>query len=207
LGNTDTREELLHIALEIFATKGYHATKISDIVKQAGVAQGTFYWHFKSKEEIAKEIIDKGKENLLAAIHQGYRQTFALTDDMIQSTTALMKRIFTFAQENRNLMTFLLVKGQGADPEIREAIEEALISVEQAFKKNIQRATELGMLNSSHNTDLQATMLTSLVLGTLSKWLFGPKHDLNYVPKFSVDEMTEELVHFEFFGLIGQRRN
>jgi hypothetical protein len=50
-------------------------------------------------------------------------------------------------------------------------------------------------------------MLTSLVLGTLSKWLFGPKHDLNYVPKFSVDEMTEELVHFEFFGLIGQRRN
>jgi len=104
-------------------------------------------------------------------------------------------------------MTFLLVKGQGADPEIREAIEEALISVEQAFKKNIQRATELGMLNSSHNTDLQATMLTSLVFGTLSKWLFGPKHDLNYVPKFSVDEMTEELVHFEFFGLIGQRRN
>ena len=92
---------------------------------------------------------------------------------MIQSTTALMKRIFTFAQENRNLMTFLLVKGQGADPEIREAIEEALISVEQAFKKNIQRATELGMLNSSHNTDLQATMLTSLVLGTLSKWLLG----------------------------------
>ncbi|PAV33520.1 TetR family transcriptional regulator, partial [Bacillus licheniformis] len=151
MGNTDTREELLHIALELFATKGYHAAKISDIVKQAGVAQGTFYWHFKSKEEIAKEIIGRGKDNLLAAIHQGYRQTFALADDMIQSTTALMKRIFTFAQENRNLMTFLLVKGQGADPEIREAIEEALISVEQAFKKNIQRATELGMLNSSHN--------------------------------------------------------
>ncbi|RCK10962.1 TetR/AcrR family transcriptional regulator [Bacillus licheniformis] len=49
MGNTDTREELLHIALELFATKGYHAAKISDIVKQAGVAQGTFYWHFKSR--------------------------------------------------------------------------------------------------------------------------------------------------------------
>ncbi|MEK4029854.1 TetR/AcrR family transcriptional regulator [Pseudobacillus sp. FSL P4-0506] len=206
MANTDRREELLHAALEIFATKGYHATKISDIVKQTGVAQGTFYWHFKSKEEIALEIIGTGKENLLAAIHQGYRQTFGTTDDMIKSSTALMKRIFTFAEKNRNLLTLLLIKGQGADPVIREAVADTVISIEEAFKKNIERAIELEMLNSNHNVDLQANMLTSLVIGTLSKWLFGPKNDLSYTPTLSVDEITRELVDFEFFGLIGQRR-
>ena len=51
MGNTDTREELLHIALELFATKGYHAAKISDIVKQAGVAQGTFTGTSKAKKK------------------------------------------------------------------------------------------------------------------------------------------------------------
>ncbi|MDI5789227.1 hypothetical protein PO124_14705 [Bacillus licheniformis] len=53
----------------------------------------------QSKEEIAKEIIGRGKDNLLAAIHQGYRQTFALADDMIQSTTALMKEFYVCTGE------------------------------------------------------------------------------------------------------------
>ncbi|MEK3936621.1 TetR/AcrR family transcriptional regulator [Sporosarcina sp. FSL W7-1349] len=202
----DRREELLQVALEIFATKGYHATKISDIVKQAGVAQGTFYWHFKSKEEIAKEIIEDGKVNLLAAIQQGYRQTYGTSEDMIESTISLMRKIFTFAKEHRNLMTILLIKGNGADPEIREAITETITEVENAFKQNIQRATELGMLESASNIELRAGMLTSLVLGTLSRWLFGPENDLDHVPTSTVEEITDALVQFEFYGLIGQRR-
>ncbi len=52
-----TKSKLISAAKKIFSEKGYYDTKVSDIVKEAGVAQGTFYLYFKSKEEIFKEII------------------------------------------------------------------------------------------------------------------------------------------------------
>ncbi len=52
-----TKSKLISSAKKIFSEKGYYDTKVSDIVKEAGVAQGTFYLYFKSKEEIFKEII------------------------------------------------------------------------------------------------------------------------------------------------------
>ena len=58
----ERRDQIIRIAMQRFATHGYHQTKISDIVREAGVAQGTFYWHFKSKEAIAEEIVLTGRE-------------------------------------------------------------------------------------------------------------------------------------------------
>jgi AcrR family transcriptional regulator len=53
------REELINIAEELFATQGYDETPVSDIVKKAQVAQGTFYYYFKSKDEILDAIVDR----------------------------------------------------------------------------------------------------------------------------------------------------
>ena len=49
--------EILEATEELFSTKGYHETAISDIVKKIGVAQGTFYYYFKSKEEVLEAIV------------------------------------------------------------------------------------------------------------------------------------------------------
>lgn len=51
--------EILDVAEPMFYAKGYHETAISDIVKQMGVAQGTFYYYFKSKEEILEALINR----------------------------------------------------------------------------------------------------------------------------------------------------
>lgn len=51
--------EILDTAEEFFYAKGYHETQISDIVKKIGVAQGTFYYYFKSKEEILEALINR----------------------------------------------------------------------------------------------------------------------------------------------------
>ncbi|WP_134685827.1 TetR/AcrR family transcriptional regulator [Brevibacillus migulae] len=48
----ERRNEILDAAIELFNTKGYEHTSVSDIVKKVGVAQGTFYYYFRSKEEI-----------------------------------------------------------------------------------------------------------------------------------------------------------
>lgn len=58
------RAELIEIAQKLFGGKGYNETSVSDIVREAGVAQGTFYWYFKSKEE----ILDAAAESLAEQI-------------------------------------------------------------------------------------------------------------------------------------------
>jgi len=197
------QEQLLEIGLELLATKGYHATKVSDIVKEAGVAQGTFYWYFKSKEEIALRIIDEGKYNLLEVLQQGYRKDEGTTKDMIQSSQRLMRNLLGFASDNRNLMILLFLKGQGADFKIRNAISETHLAMEEEFAKNIHRAIKLGMLEDRGFVPLQAQMLTNLVTGLIARWLFGPLYELDYTPTLSIDSVADEIVKFEFFGLLG----
>ncbi|NJE13628.1 TetR/AcrR family transcriptional regulator [Thermococcus sp. LS2] len=52
----DTREKILKAARELFAEKGYDKTTVDEIVERAGVAKGTFYNYFKSKEELIKIV-------------------------------------------------------------------------------------------------------------------------------------------------------
>lgn len=46
------RDELIEIASKLFYQQGYQATGIKQIIDEAGIAKGTFYSHFKSKEEL-----------------------------------------------------------------------------------------------------------------------------------------------------------
>ncbi|WP_456401631.1 TetR/AcrR family transcriptional regulator [Persephonella sp.] len=59
MSQSDTRDKLINSAVKIFSERGYFNTKVSDIVKDAGVAQGTFYLYFKSKEELFLSIVEK----------------------------------------------------------------------------------------------------------------------------------------------------
>lgn len=72
----ERREEILDAAQNLFQTKGYQQTAVSDIVKKIGVAQGTFYYYFKSKEEVAEAIIDRH----LAQIMEPFTQISSSTN-------------------------------------------------------------------------------------------------------------------------------
>jgi len=51
-----TREKLIRAAVELFAKKGFEKTTVDEIVAKAGVAKGTFYLYFKSKDDLIKEL-------------------------------------------------------------------------------------------------------------------------------------------------------
>jgi AcrR family transcriptional regulator len=53
----ERRNEILNTAERLFASKGYTKTTINDILKEIGIAKGTFYHYFKSKEEVMDAII------------------------------------------------------------------------------------------------------------------------------------------------------
>ena len=55
----DKREAILRAATQVFARNGYFNSKVADIARAAGVADGTVYLYFKSKEEILHSIFDR----------------------------------------------------------------------------------------------------------------------------------------------------
>ncbi|MGH7779237.1 MAG: TetR/AcrR family transcriptional regulator [Candidatus Binataceae bacterium] len=59
-----TRGDLLEAAERVIAAKGYHNTRIADIATEADVGLGTFYLHFKTKNEIFIELIADGAQTL-----------------------------------------------------------------------------------------------------------------------------------------------
>jgi TetR/AcrR family fatty acid metabolism transcriptional regulator len=62
----DKREAILRAATKVFARSGYFNAKVADVARVAGVADGTVYLYFKSKEEILRSIFDRGVSKVLA---------------------------------------------------------------------------------------------------------------------------------------------
>src|SRR5215208_8054505 len=62
----DKREAILRAAIKVFAGKGYFNSKVSDIAGEAGIADGTVYLYFKSKDEILHSIFDRAMEEFIA---------------------------------------------------------------------------------------------------------------------------------------------
>lgn len=63
-----TKRKIFETSMELFAKKGYEATSIEEITSVVGVAKGTLYYHFSSKEEIFYFLIEEGMKLLKNSI-------------------------------------------------------------------------------------------------------------------------------------------
>ncbi|MDY6905396.1 MAG: TetR/AcrR family transcriptional regulator [Thermodesulfobacteriota bacterium] len=114
----ETRSLLLTAAVKTFHKKGLHDTRISDIVAAAGVAQGTFYNYFKSKEAIFQQIADNymnhyGRlfaENAAALF--GAEQEAMDPHEMVKKFRLFIRQLLRSCREN--IETAQLVFGEGA---------------------------------------------------------------------------------------------
>src|SRR5256886_8356034 len=66
-GSTGKRESILRAATRVFARNGYFNSKVADIARAAGVADGTVYLYFRSKEEVLHSIFDQNMAEAIAA--------------------------------------------------------------------------------------------------------------------------------------------
>jgi TetR/AcrR family fatty acid metabolism transcriptional regulator len=73
----DKREAILRAATRVFARNGYFSSKVADIASEAGIADGTVYLYFKSKEEILHSIFDRSVEE---AVAEGRKQIETIND-------------------------------------------------------------------------------------------------------------------------------
>src|ERR1043165_3717981 len=66
----DKRRLILDAAIRVFARQGFHATRVSDIADEAGVAYGLVYHYFDSKDQVLNELFVERWSLLLAAIEE-----------------------------------------------------------------------------------------------------------------------------------------
>ncbi len=74
---TDKREAILRAAIKVFAGYGYFNSKVSDIAGEAGIADGTVYLYFKSKDEILHSIFDRAMAEFIA---EGKKELAAINE-------------------------------------------------------------------------------------------------------------------------------
>jgi TetR/AcrR family fatty acid metabolism transcriptional regulator len=59
-GESERKKTILRAAIDVFAQKGYHGCRISDVAKEAGVAYGLVYHYFKNKEQLLQSVFESG---------------------------------------------------------------------------------------------------------------------------------------------------
>jgi AcrR family transcriptional regulator len=177
---------------------------VSDIVRESNCAQATFYWHFRSKLDMMLELLEEGRNGIVSVINRGYREHAVSMDDMIANTRSWLVDLLTFASENRYLMAILLVRGYGADQAVDEHIARVHRAIYESLYKNIERAVALGMLPAEGgDLSIRAAFVHHLIEGTISWWLFGASKDLEYGSPLSAEDLSDQLVKYEFYGLSG----
>ena len=66
----ERRLEIIQTAERLFQKNGYSNTSVEAIIKEMGVAKGTFYYYFKSKEEVLQAIVDHTLDQVVAMVEQ-----------------------------------------------------------------------------------------------------------------------------------------
>lgn len=106
-----TRAQLVAAAAEVFAEKRYLDTNIADIVAQAGVAHGTFYRYFDSKEQIFNEVaLDIQRRLLHSNADDAPEEVVEFgspSEELVWRITRANRRYLTTYRDNRRLMAVL----------------------------------------------------------------------------------------------------
>ena len=86
----ERRSEILDVAEKLFCTKGYDNTSTNDILNQVGIARGTLYYHFESKEDILDGMIERLTNQILVkARHIAYDETIPVLERMTKTIMSL----------------------------------------------------------------------------------------------------------------------
>ena len=96
--------EILDAAEQLFFEKGYDRTTVKDIAKVMGVAQGTMYYYFKSKEEVLKGVIDRKADLVLSEMH---RIALQPVDGWAKLSEMLSSLLQIAATDNGNMMALM----------------------------------------------------------------------------------------------------
>lgn len=107
MAKTDKRKDILMAALELFAEQGFHGAPMAVIAEKAGVAAGTIYCYFKSRDILINELFREVEERTTAFLQDGYMVEHPINERFLHLGTRLLRYFITHPLDFRYLEQFL----------------------------------------------------------------------------------------------------
>ena len=133
-----TKRKIFETSMELFAKKGYEATSIEEITSVVGVAKGTLYYHFSTKEEIFYFLVEEGMKLLKNSIDI---KTSNL-ENSIDKLKAIILIQIKVIKKYENFTSILLSQIWGQEPrnkKFREYVFEYISMIEDIIKEGIRK--------------------------------------------------------------------
>jgi AcrR family transcriptional regulator len=164
------KDGILQKSMKLFLATGYKGTSVKEITEAAGIAKGTLYWHFKSKNEILKGIFEKFDEEFVGGLVSTVE---SCTGDFTTKYIAFHKFATEFARDHRDLalvFNALLNEIIGT----RSEGENLVRAVYEKFRLVIERMLEEGRRDGSVRDEIDPVIHSHIILsshtGMLVQW-------------------------------------
>ncbi|RCX15401.1 TetR family transcriptional regulator [Fontibacillus phaseoli] len=150
-----SKSKLLASAEELFAQKGFHATTVSQIVKNAGLTQAAFYLYFKSKDEILRELLAKFEDQLLPLTDAGRNAAGKTPEELVAYVIHAFTGLFVLLGRNANLTRIALLETESG-LSIRDKIVQQICA-------NMVRNQQAGIVRPDVEPELAAESVVASV--------------------------------------------
>ena len=175
-----TRRLLIQTTLQLVLEKGYDAISIQDITDRADLGRGTFYIHFKDKEDVVWAAF----QELFQALEQEAHQRLDRHAPQVEYYGLL--NIFNHAEKNRDL--YRVVFGRQGSATLTARVQDFLA---EAFLYDIRRAPPPADVNFDVPQEIEAQILTGVISRLNFWWLETPNR---YTPA-QMAAMTYEVLY------------
>lgn len=192
---TEKQQKIVETAIQMFADKGYASTSTAEIAKAAGVAEGTIFRHFGSKENLLLSVILPFLLNSVPVIADEFiqevlTQPFNSFESFI---TTLIKNRLEFVRENKQIFKILIVELLNRD----ELRDQLVAFFQQAPYQHITRILdsfkERGELIDLPNPILIRTMITQVFGFFMVRFALFP--DLNWDDSLEVEQLVQLILN------------
>lgn len=188
----ERKKQLLVSAEKMFLEKGFHVTRIEDIIADAKTGKGTFYIYFKDKEDILghilesfflelKEILDWASDNLVS---EG--------SSLLEMFQIEAKRIFLALKAHKNVAMIMSRESFSSGPNIEEKILKFYKDLTDICENTLLLAMKLGLMPK-----INAHIASLCILGSIEKVYLLWAQDKIII---SDDEMIQEILGFLLRG-------
>jgi TetR/AcrR family transcriptional regulator, fatty acid metabolism regulator protein len=170
-GASGKREAILRAATRVFARNGYFNSKVADIARAAGVADGTVYLYFKSKEEILHSIFD---QNMAEAIAAGRKLIAKLSDprEKLRRIAALhLERLGA----DRDLAVVFQVELRGSTKFMQEFSAAGFAQYLGLLRATFEEGQRAGVFRSELNAKVVSKILFGALDEMATNWIISKR--------------------------------
>jgi len=150
------KKQIIDAGKKLFSQSGYYDTHIESILKEARVGKGTFYLHFKTKEELLVTILDEflsAWEADLVKIREEVPQ------DLKQFYKTVLKRTFSYFQQDLAISNILLRIGPGTNDILEPFIERFENQTVELIRNYLNQGIQRGLFRNDLDVDLIGNVL------------------------------------------------